>query len=44
MADVIDAAVVVVALRYGAAILSDDPRDIARLVWASGSDIAIVSV
>ena len=43
-ADVVDAAVVVVAVRHQANILTGDPRVMRRLVSASGADIAVVPV
>jgi predicted nucleic acid-binding protein len=42
--DVIDAVVVVIAVRQKAVILTSDPDDIKRLVRASGGDAAIVAV
>ena len=43
-ADVVDAVVVTIALRQKAIILTSDPKDIKRLVRASGGDIAVVAV
>lgn len=43
-ADVVDAAVVTVALRNNAVILTSDTDDIERLVRASGRKIAVVAV
>ena len=43
-ADVVDAVVVTTALRQKAAILTGDPRDIARLVRASGWEVAVVAI
>jgi hypothetical protein len=43
-ADVVDAVVVTLALRQKAIILTSDPDDIARLVRASGREIAVVTV
>jgi predicted nucleic acid-binding protein len=43
-ADVVDAAVVTTALRQRAMILTSDPRDIKRLVSASGRECAVVAV
>jgi predicted nucleic acid-binding protein len=43
-ADVVDAAVVTIALRQKAMILTSDPDDMKRLVRASGSEIAVVAV
>jgi predicted nucleic acid-binding protein len=43
-ADVVDAAVVTVALRNNAVILTSDREDIERLVRASGREIAVVAV
>ncbi|MBV9940341.1 MAG: hypothetical protein JO150_17680 [Acidobacteriaceae bacterium] len=43
-ADVVDAVVVTIALRRKATILTSDPDDIKRLVRASGSEVAVVSV
>jgi predicted nucleic acid-binding protein len=42
--DVVDAAVVAVALRKKAMILTSDPDDIRRLVRASGGGVAVVGV
>jgi len=42
--DVVDAAVVTVALRKKAMILTSDPDDIKRLVRASGRDVVVVGV
>ena len=44
MSDVVDAAVVAIALRQKAAILTSDPDDIGRLVMASGRDVAVISI
>jgi predicted nucleic acid-binding protein len=43
-ADVVDAAVVTVALRQKATILTGDRDDIERLVRASGREVAVVTV
>jgi len=43
-ADVVDAAVVTVALRQKATILTGDRDDIDRLVRASGREVAVVTV
>jgi predicted nucleic acid-binding protein len=43
-ADVVDAAVVVVALENHAIILTSDPDDIARLVRASGRQATVVGI
>ena len=43
-ADVVDAVVVTVAVRQKATILTGDPDDIARLVRASGREVAVVAV
>lgn len=43
-ADVVDAALVTIALRQKATILTGDPDDIKRLVRASGSTVAVVAV
>ncbi len=42
--DVVDAVVVTTALRQKAVILTSDPNDIARLVRASGRDVAVVAI
>ena len=42
--DVVDAAVVAIACREKAMILTSDRDDIERLVRASGSDIAVIAV
>jgi hypothetical protein len=42
--DVVDAAVVITAIRRKAVILTSDPDDIERLVGASGRGIAVVAV
>ncbi len=42
--DVVDAVVVTVALRQGAVILTGDPKDIERLVRASGHEALFVAV
>ena len=42
--DVVDAAVVTVALRNNAVILTSDTHDIKRLVGASGRRVAVVAV
>lgn len=44
MSDVVDAAVVVLAVRQNADIASDDPRDIERLLMAERAKLAIVDV
>lgn len=41
--DVVDAVVVTTALRQKAVILTRDPDDIERLVWASGREVAVVA-
>ena len=43
-ADVVDAVVVTVALRHKAVILTGDPDDIERLVFASGQETVVVAV
>jgi hypothetical protein len=43
-ADVVDAVVVITALRQKAAILTSDPDDIERLVGASGVEVDVVTV
>jgi len=43
-ADVVDAAVVVTALRQKAIILTSDPDDMERLIRASGGEIAVVAI
>ena len=43
-ADVVDAVVVTVALRYKAVIVTGDPEDIRRLVRASGRRAVVVTV
>jgi hypothetical protein len=42
--DVVDAVVVTTFLRQKAMILTGDPDDIERLVWASGRDVAVIDV
>lgn len=42
--DVVDAAVVTIARRQKAIILTGDPHDIQRLAGASGHEIAVVAV
>jgi hypothetical protein len=42
--DVVDAVVVITALRQNATILTGDPDDIERLVGASGREIAVVAI
>jgi predicted nucleic acid-binding protein len=42
--DVVDAVVVTTALRRNATILTSDPKDIERLVRASGRQVAVVSI
>jgi hypothetical protein len=42
--DVVDAVVVTTALRQKATILTSDPDDIARLVRASGREVAVVAI
>jgi predicted nucleic acid-binding protein len=42
--DIVDAAVVTIALRRKATILTSDPDDIERLVRASGREAAVISV
>lgn len=44
MADVVDAAVVAVAARQKAVILTGDPVDLTKLAAASGRDVAVVPV
>jgi predicted nucleic acid-binding protein len=39
--DVVDALVVVIALRYRAAVVTSDPGDIGRLATSSGHDVPI---
>jgi predicted nucleic acid-binding protein len=43
-ADVVDAVVVTTAFRQKAIILTSDPRDMERLVRASGREVAVVTV
>jgi len=43
-ADVVDAVVVMIAVRQKAMILTSDPEDIKRLVRASGGEVAVVAV
>jgi len=43
-ADVVDAVVVTIALRQQAVILTGDPDDMERLVWAAGGEVAVVPV
>jgi predicted nucleic acid-binding protein len=43
-ADVVDAAVVMTAVRQRATILTSDPHDIERLVRASGRQVAVVAI
>jgi hypothetical protein len=43
-ADVVDATVVTVALRYNAVILTGDPDDMERLVAASGRYVCVIAV
>jgi hypothetical protein len=43
-ANVVDAAVVTIALRQNAIILTGDPGDMGRLVRASGREVAVVAV
>lgn len=43
-ADVVDAVVVITALRQKATILTSDPDDIGRLVGASRHEIAVVTI
>ena len=42
--DIVDAAVVLVARRYKAAILTSDEDDIQRLIAASGGDVQILAI
>jgi predicted nucleic acid-binding protein len=42
--DIVDAAVVALAIRQHAVILTGDPDDLERLVGASGHDVAIVAI
>ena len=42
--DVVDGFVATTALRWGAPILTGDPRDMQRLVRASGGRVAVVAV
>lgn len=42
--DIVDASVVIVALRQGAVIVTGDPEDIERLVRASGREAVVVVV
>lgn len=44
MADVVDAAVVVIAAREKAVIVTGDPVDLTKLAAASGRDVPIVPV
>ena len=39
--DIVDALVVVIALRYRAAVVTSDPSDIGRLATSSGHDVPI---
>jgi predicted nucleic acid-binding protein len=43
-ADVVDAAVVTMALHQEAIILTGDPRDIERLASASGREVVVIAV
>ena len=43
-ADIVDAVVVTTAVRQKATILTSDPDDIERLVWASGRDVGVVAI
>jgi hypothetical protein len=43
-ADVVDAALVTIAIRHKALILTSDPDDIKRLVSASGHALAVMAV
>jgi len=43
-ADVVDAVVVITALRQNAAILTSDPDDMGRLVGASCREVNVVAV
>jgi len=43
-ADVVDAVVVVTAVRRRASILTGDPNDIKRLVRASGQTVSVIAV
>lgn len=43
-ADVVDAVVVTTAVRQKATILTGDPDDIKRLVWASGHAVAVAAI
>ena len=42
--DVVDAAVVTIALRQRSVILTSDPEDIVRLVMVSGRDVGVISI
>ena len=42
--DVVDAVVVTTAVRHKAVVLTGDPKDIERLVRASGRDVAVVDL
>jgi predicted nucleic acid-binding protein len=42
--DVVDAAVAATALRQKAVILTGDPEDIGRLVFASGREVPVVAI
>jgi hypothetical protein len=42
--DVVDAVVVTTALRQKATILTSEPGDMERLVWASGREAAVVAI
>ncbi len=42
--DVVDAAVVVTAIRQKAIILTGDPNDMKRLVMVSGRDVPVVAI
>src|SRR4051794_41159156 len=43
-ADIVDAIVVITAVRHKAMILTNDPDDIERLVRASGREVPIVAI
>lgn len=42
--DVVDAAVVITAIRRAATILTSDPHDIRRLMRASGRELSVIAV
>jgi predicted nucleic acid-binding protein len=42
--DVVDAAVAITAIRKKATILTSDPKDMARLIRASSSEITVIAI